>query len=62
MDFTRTLIFSIEMCASYHFDEKSIKFWAPAFFKHNNSSIATVEYGKVGKPYIHDCRNPKKLE
>ena len=36
------LIFSIAMVADYSFDVKNINIWAPAFFKHNNSFIATV--------------------
>jgi hypothetical protein len=35
--------FSIAMVADYSFDVKNIDIWAPAFFKHNNSFIATVE-------------------
>ena len=31
------------MFANYSFDVKNIGIWAPAFFKHNNSVIATVE-------------------
>ena len=38
----RILIFSIAMSANYSFEVKNIEIWAPAFFKHNNSSIATV--------------------
>ena len=38
----RILIFSIAMVADYSFDVKNIEIWAPAFFKHNNSFIATV--------------------
>jgi hypothetical protein len=38
----RILIFSIAMGADYSFEVKNIEIWAPAFFKHNNSSIATV--------------------
>ena len=30
------------MVADYSFDVKNIDIWAPAFFKHNNSFIATV--------------------
>jgi hypothetical protein len=36
------LIFSIAMFVDYSFDVKNIDIWAPAFFKHNNSIIATV--------------------
>ena len=38
----RNLISSIAMVADYSFDVKNIDIWAPAFFKHNNSFIATV--------------------
>ena len=30
------------MGADYSFEVKNFEIWAPAFFKHNNSSIATV--------------------
>ena len=36
------LIFSIAMVANYSYEVKNIEIWAPAFFKHNNSFIATV--------------------
>ena len=38
----RILIFSIAMVAYYSFEVKIIEIWAPAFFKHNNSFVATV--------------------
>ena len=38
----RILTFSIAMVADYSFDVKNIDILAPAFFKHNNSFIATV--------------------
>ena len=38
----RILIFSIVMGADYFFDVKTIEIWVPAFFKHINSSVATV--------------------
>ena len=38
----RILIFSIAMGADYTFEVKNIEIWAHTFFKHNNSSIATV--------------------
>ena len=38
----RILIFSIAMGANYSFEVKNIKIWTPAFFKHNNSFVATV--------------------
>jgi hypothetical protein len=38
----RILIFSIAMGADYSFEVKNIDIWVPAFFKHNNSSVATV--------------------
>ena len=40
----RILIFSIAMIANYSFDVTSIDIWAPAFFEHNNSFIATVKH------------------
>ena len=38
----RILIFSIAIGADYSFEVKSSEIWAPTFFKHNNSFIATV--------------------
>ena len=38
----RILILSIAMVADYSFEVKNIEIWEPAFFKHNNSSVATV--------------------
>ena len=38
----RILIFSIAIGADYFFEAKNIEIWVPAFFKHNNSFIATV--------------------
>ena len=38
----RILIFFIAMGADYSFEVKNIEIWVPAFFKHNNSSVATV--------------------
>ena len=38
----KILIFSIAMGADYSFEEKNIEIWAPAFFKHSNSVVATV--------------------
>ena len=38
----RILIFSIAMSADYSFEVKNIEIWVPAFFKQNNSSVATV--------------------
>ena len=38
----RILIFSIAMGADYLFEVKNIEIWVPAFFKHNNLSVATV--------------------
>ena len=37
-------IFSIVMGADYSFEVKKIEIWVPEFFKHNNSSVATVVY------------------
>jgi hypothetical protein len=39
----RILIFSIASGANYSFEVKNIEIWGPAFFKHNNSSVATLE-------------------
>jgi hypothetical protein len=36
------LILSIAMGADYLFEVKNIEIWVLAFFKHNNSSVATV--------------------
>ena len=38
----RILIISIAMGVEYSFEVKNIEIWEPAFFKHNNSSVATV--------------------
>ena len=38
------------MVANYSLDMKNIDIWAPAFFKHNNSFIATVK-AKVKRPF-----------
>ena len=38
----RILIFSIAMVADYSFDVKNIDISSPAFYRHNNSFIATV--------------------
>ena len=38
----RILIFSIAIDADYSYEVKNSEIWAPAFFKHNNSFIATV--------------------
>jgi hypothetical protein len=38
----RILISSIAMGADYSLEVKNIKIWAPKFFKHNNSSVATM--------------------
>ena len=40
----RILIFSITIGADYSYEMKNSEIWAPAFFKHNNSFIATVYY------------------
>jgi hypothetical protein len=34
--------FSIAIGDEYSFPVKNIEIWAPTFFKHNNSSVATV--------------------
>ena len=44
----RILIFSIAIGADYSYEVKNSEIWAPAFFKHNNSYIATV-YSNVQK-------------
>ena len=38
----RILIFLIAVGAAYSYEVKNSGIWAPAFFKHNNSFIATV--------------------
>ena len=38
----RILIFSIAIGADYSYELKNNETWAPAFFKHNNSFIATM--------------------
>ena len=38
----RILIFSIAIGADYSYEVKNSEIWAPTFFKHNNSFIATV--------------------
>ena len=45
----KILIFSIAMDADYSFEVKNIEIWVPAFFKNNNSSVATVA---MVSPYI----------
>ena len=50
----RLLIFSIAMGADYSFKVKNIEIWVPAFFKHNNSSVATVSHGSCCKLLL--CR------
>ena len=47
----RILIFSIAMCADYSFDVKNIEIWVPTFFKHNNSSVATMRYNLIYKDF-----------
>ena len=39
---TTPRIFSIAMGADYSIEVKIIEIWVPTFFKHNNSSLATV--------------------
>ena len=36
------LIFSIAIGVDYSYEVKNSEIWAPTFFKHNNSFIATV--------------------
>ena len=50
------------MVADYSFDVKNIDIWAPAFFKHNNSFIATVCGSPSSQPglsltYSHHTNN-----
>ena len=40
----KVLILSIAMGANISFEVKNIEIWSPAFFNHNNSSVATVVY------------------
>ena len=35
------------MGVDYSFEVKNIEIWVPAFFKHNNSSVATVYFKNV---------------
>ena len=35
-------MFSIDMGADYSLEVKNIEFWVPAFFKTNNSYVATM--------------------
>ena len=46
----KILIFSIAMGANYSFEVKNIEIGALAFFKHNNSFMATVK-AKVKRPF-----------
>ena len=39
----RILIVSIAMGGDYSFEVKNMEIWVPEFFKHNNSSAATVD-------------------
>jgi hypothetical protein len=43
----RIFIFSIAMGADYSFEVKNIEIWAPAFFKHNNSTVGTMFYTDI---------------
>jgi hypothetical protein len=50
----RIFIFSISMGANYSFEVKNIEIWVPAFFKHNNSSVATViSWFKINPHRMH---------
>ena len=42
----RIFIFSIAFVADYSYELKNSETWAPTFFKHNNSFIATVYHEK----------------
>jgi hypothetical protein len=46
---SRISIFSIAMGANYSFEVKNFEIWVPAFFKHNNSSVATELYDLLCK-------------
>jgi hypothetical protein len=49
------LIFSIAIGADYSYEMKNSEIWAPAFFKHNNSFIATVVlFSSTGKKVGYD--------
>ena len=38
----RILIFSIAIGADYSYEVENSEIWVPTFFKHNNSSVATM--------------------
>ena len=40
------------MVADYSFDVKNIDIWSPAFFRHNNSSIATADFVVPGMVFL----------
>ena len=46
------------MGANYSFEVKNIEIWAPAFFKHNNSFIATVFSHFDFSFYVQDMHLP----
>ena len=48
----RILILSIAIGADYSYEMKISEIWVPAFFKHNNSLIATVHSFQIGH-YLH---------
>ena len=40
------------MGADYSFEVKNIEIWVPAFFKHDNSSVATVALSRTKEPPV----------
>ena len=40
------------MGANYSFEVKNIEIWVPAFFKHDNSSVATVALFRTKEPSV----------
>ena len=57
----RILIVSIAMGANYSFVVINIEIWAPTFFKHNNSSIATVTIVRLQRNSIIPNLKPCNL-
>ena len=49
----RILIFLIAIGADYSYELKNSEIWVPAFFKHNNSFIATVLWNNHSTRFIN---------
>ena len=49
----RILIFPIAIGADYSYEVKNNEIWEPAFFKHNNSFLATVDRLRKNTYYNH---------